>query len=223
VKTVIYGAGATARMVAPLLGAQLSGVVADYVHGEPEGEATFLHNQQVHLAEDLRRLFPPSNHKLIICIGYQHSAMNGKRAELYELLSAAGYQFDRMGMPPPWFAESAAVGEGSVLLPGVVLHDSASVGVNCFVSSNTVIGHDVELGAHCWVNANVSIDGSAVIGERCVIGAGAVIGAGVRLGARTLVGPGAVVLRDTEPDSAWFAPAAEKQRFSSGTFGRMLA
>jgi hypothetical protein len=32
-----------------------------------------------------------------------------------------------------------------------------------------------------------------------------------------------VVLRDTEPDSAWLAPAAEKQRFSSSTFGRLQA
>jgi hypothetical protein len=197
-------------MADALLGDRLGGVVADNV-----GSVQCIGNRTAQNPALLAELFPPSQFNLLIAIGYQHGGMNAKRAQLFETLSAAGYAF--CTLPPSCPAESV----GSMLLPGVVVHDNAHIGVNCFISSNTVIGHDAVIGAHSWINANVSLDGGAVVGERCVIGAGAVIGAGVTLGARTLVGPGAVILEDTEPDSVWLAPAAQKHRFSSAVFGRM--
>jgi sugar O-acyltransferase (sialic acid O-acetyltransferase NeuD family) len=213
-KTIIYGAGATARMAAALLGDQVGGVVADYASSYGSSQ---LGQHSIYEAARLQTLFPPHRFSLLICIGYQHGGMNAKREQLYELYKAAGYGFDVVLPPYP----PKVIGEGCMLLPGVVVHDNVQIGVNCFVSSNTVIGHDVQVGAHSWINANVSIDGGAVVGEKCVIGAGAVIGAGVKLGARTLVGPGAVVLRDTEPGGVYLAPVAKRHRFSSNVFGRI--
>lgn len=217
-KTVIYGAGSTARMAAALLGDQLGGVVADY----PKRNA-WLGGHTVVDSSLLTVEFKPDKFNLLICIGYQHGGMNMKRKQLFETLSMAGYNFEKaidftFRWPVP-----LVVGDGCLLLDGVTMHDNAQVGTNCFVSSGTVIGHDAQIGNHSWINANVSIDGGAVVGEQCVIGAGAVIGAGVELGARTLIGPGAVVLRDTEPDSVWLAPGAVLHRFNSNVFGRMQA
>lgn len=214
-KTIVYGAGATARIAAALLGDQVGGVVADGEIGTRIGECLSQHS------DSLSILYPPELFNLLICIGYQHGGMNTRRREVFETLSKAGYSF-RSALGWTWVhLPTDRIGAGCMLLPGVVAHDNAQIGVNCFVSSNTVIGHDAQVGSHSWINANVSLDGGAVVGEQCVIGAGAVIGAGVQLGDRTLVGPGAVVLRDTPPDTVWLAPGAVLHRFSSKVFGRM--
>ena len=213
-KTVIYGAGATARMAAEYLGNRHIGTVADFV----ENDNLEIGCQPVFAASALLETFKPEEFSVIICIGYQHGGMNTKRKILYELLRDAGYGFETI-CPIQYEIDAC----GSFIMDGVIICVGAYIGENCFIASNTVIGHDVEIHNHVWINANVSIDGGAVIGEQCVIGTGAVIGTGVRLGDRTLVGPGAVVLRDTEPDSVWLAPEAVKHRFSSNVFGRMGA
>lgn len=212
-KTILYGAGATARMAAEILGDRLAGVVAD---GKPQPLRQFS-SLEPHM---LSRVYPKEEYEVLICIGYQHGGMNLKRRQIFELLGEKGYCFYRLYPQQPG---NFYVGWGSFILPNVIFHDNSRVGENCFVSSGTVIGHDAVIHDHSWVNANVSIDGGATVGNQCVIGAGAVIGAGVTLGDRTLVGPGAVILHDTEPDSVWLAPAAEKHRFSSNVFGRMQA
>lgn len=213
-QTVIYGTGSVARMSASLLGKQVAGVVGF--------GADVVYNYAVTPDENMIKEFPPNRFKVLIAIGYQHGdgGMNSKRVQLWELLTKTGYKFARVY---PQVVGDFVVGDGSLVLQNVTFHDNSDVGRNCFISSGTVLGHDVVIHDHSWINANVSLDGGAVIGERCVIGAGAVIGAGVTLGDRTLVGPGAVVLRDTEPDSVWLAPAAEKHRFNSVVFGRMQA
>ncbi len=224
-KIVIYGAGATARMMAEYLSEAIAGAVSDNL------EHTFRLNGEIPVCDSslLASKYPPEQFFVIVGVGYQHGTyrngrcgMNARREELYLTLDSWGYQLASASNNDLCVNAGERVQPGTFFAPGVCMHHGASVGVNCFVSSNVTIGHDAHVGDHAWINAGVSIDGGAEVGDRCVIGSNAVIGAGVILGARTLVGPGAVVLRNTDPGATVLAAPSVTQRFDSEVFGSLI-
>ncbi len=210
--TIIYGAGATGRLVAALL--KRAGRKVEHVFCDSLKEPCAHHGFElaVQPSTRLRELCQePSDYAMMIAVGYQHGAeINARRQELYDGYKKQGFGFVGLG---DWLE--------SVVLPQTQFHHGSKLGVNCFVSSGVVIGHDARIGDHVWVNSNVSIDGGAEIGDCCVLGSGAVIGAGIRLGHHTLVGPGAVVLRNTRPYSAHIAEFTRESRFSSTVYRRL--
>lgn len=210
-KTIIYGSGSTARLIARFA-PYIAGVVEDFPSRQTVGSP--LASLPVCRAEDMRTVYPAEDYELLIGIGYQHGGMNAKRAELANMGYSLGSAFFGLG-----YREN--VSGGCIVLPGTVLHDNCSIGRNCFVASNVTVGHDVMIGSHSWINSGVALDGWVKVGGRCVIGANAVIKDGVTLGERTLVGPGAVVLRDTAPGSVVLAPESVVHRFSSDVFGSL--
>ncbi len=58
--------------------------------------------------------------------------------------------------------ETAVIGEGSVIEPGVVVQAGAEIGVACYIEANAVIGPGVVLGEGCRVGANASISHSLI-------------------------------------------------------------
>ena len=204
-KTLIYGSGATARLIVRFA-PYVHGVIEDYPSHQPAG-SPLLNRPTLKL--------PQPDCELIIGVGYQHGegGMNKRREEIAEIgcpLASVIFSFGVRN-----------IGTGCVVLPGTILHDNSCIGRNCFIASNVTVGHDVCIGDHSWVNSGVALDGSAIVGRRCVIGANAVIGAGVKLGERVLIGPGAVVLRDVPDGGVVLAPESVLHRFNSSVFGRM--
>ncbi|HEY3696218.1 UDP-3-O-(3-hydroxymyristoyl)glucosamine N-acyltransferase [Phenylobacterium sp.] len=95
----------------------------------------------------------------------------------------------------------AAVEEGAVLAPGVVLGAGARVGRGTLIGANAVIGPGVAIGRDCVIGANVTL-GFALVGDRVRIHAGAAVGEpgfGAAAGAGGLVDMpqlGRVILQD---------------------------
>jgi acetyltransferase EpsM len=71
----------------------------------------------------------------------------------------------------------AAIGDGTVLAAGAVVHPDAAVGSHCYVGPRAVVDRDAMVGAGSWISA------------------GAVVGPGARLGARVRLGQNASVGR----------------------------
>lgn len=222
-KIVLYGTGATAKMLHAIITANdhaVHGVVDDALE---EPALNFNGFAQVFPAQSLSRYCgDPSEYVIYLGIGYQHGAeLNARRRELRDRLIEEGYSVGTMVTSGHLDYRQFEVNDGSLILPNVVMHPNAKVGLNVYLSSGVVLGHDTVVENHAWLNANVSVDGGAIIGLGSVVGSGAVIGAGVKLGHHTLVGPGAVVLRHTRPYSVHLAADTVEHRFDSTTFMRM--
>jgi len=76
---------------------------------------------------------------------------------------------------PALIDDTATIGKGSSIAPGVVIGANASIGENVFIGANTVIGAGVVMGQDCIIGSNVTLSYS-LLGDRAVIHAGARIG-----------------------------------------------
>ncbi len=107
---------------------------------------------------------------------------NRARLRIANSIRVLGAQFFTAVHPAAYVSEAAAVGDGSVLAAGAVVHPDAAVGSHCFLGPRSVVDRDAEVGAGTWISA------------------GAVVGSGARVGARTVLGQNSSVGRKAVVD-----------------------
>ena len=129
--------------------------------------------------------------EMIISIGN-----NSIRKKIAESLSV---NYGKAVHPFSHISPRAVLGEGTVVMGGVVINSDAQVGNHCIINTNASVDHDCLLGSFVHISPNAALCGNVTIGEGCHIGAGTVILPGVRIGKWCNIGAGAVVIRDV-PD-----------------------
>lgn len=85
-----------------------------------------------------------------------------------------------------WAGPEVTVGEGTQLLPGVILRGATCVGPDCTIGPDSVLT-DAVIGAAAVVNAS-QVTGST-LGAHAQVGPYASVGPGAKLGERAVVGP----------------------------------
>lgn len=73
------------------------------------------------------------------------------------------------------FSSDAHVGEGTVLMPGVIVQAGPRIGQHVIINVGAAIDHQAVIGDFVHIGAKCYIGGAAVIGEGANIGAGTVI------------------------------------------------
>jgi sugar O-acyltransferase (sialic acid O-acetyltransferase NeuD family) len=113
-----------------------------------------------------------------------------------EAYSRGFRQFPALVDPTAVVAESAAMGEGTVINAGVVIGAESRFGVFTSVNRSVSVGHHavvadyVSLGPACVLSGEVRLERGAFVG------AGATLLPGVRIGSNAVVGAGSVVVND---------------------------
>ena len=90
----------------------------------------------------------------------------------------------------------AGLGEGSVVMAGVVVNSSAEIGKHVILNTNCSIDHDCVIEDYVHISPNATLAGDVTVGEGTHIGAGATIIQGVKVGKWSILGAGAVLLKD---------------------------
>ncbi len=93
----------------------------------------------------------------------------------------------------------AFLGEGTVVMPSVIVNADAVTGKHCILNSACIIEHDCVLEDYVHIGPKSALGGEVKIGEGTLIGMGAIILPQVTVGRWCIVGAGAVVTRDV-PD-----------------------
>ncbi|MGJ7442282.1 NeuD/PglB/VioB family sugar acetyltransferase [Aquipuribacter sp. MA13-6] len=116
--------------------------------------------------------------------------------------------------------ESVRVGQGSILLAGVVLTARVQVGEHVVVMPGAVLTHDDVVDDFATLCAGVLLGGHVRIGARAYLGMGSAVRERSCVGADATVGMGAAVLGDVAPGTtAIGVPAREREGVSSGVHG----
>ncbi len=112
---------------------------------------------------------------------------NRARLRIANSIRALGARFFTAVHPEAYVSAEAAVGDGSVLAAGAVVHPDAAVGSHCYLGPRAVVDRDAVVGAGAWVSAG------AVVGPGARVGVRAALGQNSSVGRKAVVGDNATV------------------------------
>ena len=179
----IFGASGHAKVIADIIKAS-GDMVGEVFDDSPEDKII-----------DGRKVYSPREKDvegpIIIAIG--SNKIRRLLAERYEIDYAKAFH------PNTSISSSVEIGNGSVVMAGVVIEADTLIGKHCIINTSSSINHECRLGDFVHISPNATLCGGVEVGEGSWIGAGAVVIQGIRIGKNCIVGAGAVVIRDV-PD-----------------------
>ena len=193
-KIIVYGASGHGKVVLDILLAADTPNVAGFVDDSPGQRGKTVLGRIVlgdgaWLDEEVRR------GDVCVALGIGNNMV---RHGIAEGLRRAGASLHLAVHPRATVSASARVGDGTVVMAGVVINPSAIVGEGVILNTCCVVEHDVVVGHFAHISPNATLGGGVHIGDFSHVGLGASILPGIRIGAHVIIGAGATVTRDLE-------------------------
>lgn len=200
---ILIGAGGHARACIDVIEEAGDFRIAGLIGMPEELGADHLGYRVIGTDESLRGLRSECPYALIT-IGQIETAQHRER--LYHQALELGFQLPAIIARDARVSRWASVGDGTIVMHGVIINAGAVVGRNCIINSRALIEHDATVHDHCHVSTGAILNGGVQVGEGTFIGSGSTVKQGVRIGCRCLVGMGCSVRTD-QPDDTRFTGA----------------
>jgi len=191
-KIVIYGASGHGKVVADVVSAmaemELVGFVDDYVvkRRKSVGRFPVLGGEEA-LSEILRKGIEGA----VVAIG-----RNDVRLKKADMLERMGFKLVTAIHPSAVLAGDVQIGDGTVIMAGVVVNASARIGCHVILNTSATVDHDCILEDGCHLSPGVHLAGHVSIGKGSHVGIGTCVIQNVTIGEWSIVGAGAVVIRN---------------------------
>lgn len=101
--------------------------------------------------------------------------------------------------PSSQISKRAQVGDGTVIMAGVLVNADTVIGKHCIINTGCSIDHDCAIGDYAHISPNSTLCGEVHVGEGTQIGAGSVVIQCRKIGKYCTIGAGAVIIGDV-PD-----------------------
>ena len=162
---LIVGAGGHGRVVAET--AELEGRWDDIAFLDDRTDVNMVLGHRIIGKMDDYDKFANQYEYAIVCIGE-----NEKRMELIDQILKVGFKVPVIIHPRASVSKYCEIGNGSVILAGVVINTGARIGMGCIINICSCVDHD------CTVYDGVHVCSGAVVRSGCRIGGLSYIGAG---------------------------------------------
>jgi len=127
-----------------------------------------------------------------------------RRREAVARYKEAGFSdFPAVVAPSAEVAAAVAIGEGSVLMPGVIVNPGAEIGAFCVLNTGAILEHDCTLGDYAALAPGVTVGGDCRIGAGAYIGIGAAVSHGRTIEPNAVIGGGSFLASDAGADELW--------------------
>ena len=120
------------------------------------------------------------------------------RIKLYQLLKELDFTLPVILSSRAYVSQHARIGEGSIIMHGVIINANALIGNNCIINNHALIEHDVVIGDHCHISTGAKINGGVSIENETFIGSGVVTKQAIAIGKNCVIGAGVVLKNDIE-------------------------
>lgn len=195
-RVLIVGAGGHGQVVADiLLRQQAAGQdvrLQGFIDDEPLLERTELMGFPVFGSRQMLAHVP--HEALVAAVGE-----NSIRRQLFDELIQAGERFINAVHPSAVFGSDVFLGQGCVVMPGVIVNIGVRIGDNVILNTGCTVDHHCKLDAHVHIAPGCHLGGNVTVGEGALIGIGATVMPGRRIGSWSQIGAGALACEDV-PD-----------------------
>ena len=120
------------------------------------------------------------------------------RIKLYQLLKELDFTLPVIVSSHAYVSKHAQIGEGSIIMHGVIINANAKIGNNCIINNRALIEHDVVIGDHCHIATGAIINGEVSVENETFIGSGVVTKQAISIGKNCVIGAGVVLKNDIE-------------------------
>ena len=123
------------------------------------------------------------------------------RIKLYRLLKELDFTLPVIISPQAYVSKRAQIGEGSIIMHGVIINANAKIGNNCIINNRALIEHDVVIGDHCHIATGAIINGEVSVGNETFIGSGVLTRQAISIGRNCVIGAGEVLKKNIEANN----------------------
>ncbi len=114
--------------------------------------------------------------------------------------------------PDAVIADDIEIGDGTVVMAGVVINSGAKIGKGVIVNTSSSIDHDCRIGDYCHISVGAHLSGTVNVGDNTWIGAGATISNNVNICSECMIGAGAVVVQSIAEPGTYLGVPARKRK-----------
>jgi len=107
-----------------------------------------------------------------------------------------GFKFPSILSPDAIVNEDVSIGEGTVLMDGVVINSGTSIGNFSIINTRGSIDHDCKIGDFVHIAPGVTLSGGVRIGNNSLIGIGSTVVQYKTIAENCIIGAGTVITRD---------------------------
>lgn len=132
-------------------------------------------------------------------------ALQGDIAEL-------GFELPVIVSPDAVVNEEVRLGEGTVVLDGVVVNSGTEIGRVCILNTNSTVEHDCRFGDNVHIAPGVTLSGGVAIGHNTMIGTGATVIQSVSICEGCIIGAGSTVVKDITAPGTYVGSPAKRIR-----------
>ena len=145
-------------------------------------------DELVNLSKDFRYAF--------IAVGQIKSVK--LRIDLYESVLNTGFKIPSIISPQSFISRTVQVGEGTIIMNGVILNSGVRIGNNCIINSKALIEHGTQVADHCHISTGAILNGDCVVESKSFVGSGAIVKHGITIKTSSFVNMGQIVTKNFE-------------------------
>ena len=143
-------------------------------------------DELVYLSKDFRNAF--------IAIG---QIKNIKlRIDLYESVLKTGFKIPSIISPQSFISRTVQIGEGTIIMNGVILNSGVRIGNNCIINSKALIEHGTQVADHCHISTGAILNGDCIVESKSFVGSGAIVKQGITIKTNSFVNMGQIVTKN---------------------------
>jgi sugar O-acyltransferase (sialic acid O-acetyltransferase NeuD family) len=206
-RTIVFGNNLYAQTVYCFLTYDSPHEVAAFTVNEEYIEQETLLGLPVVPFEHVESLFPPSDYKMIISIGFQKR--NRVREEKYLQAKVKGYDLITHVSSKATTWPTVTVGDNCIIPPNTYIGPFAKIGNSVIITPGVMVSHHVIIKDHCFIAPGATILGGVTVEPYCFIGANSTIKEGVTVARECIIGAGVTIQKSTEERDVYRASAPE--------------
>jgi len=143
----------------------------------------------------------------LITVGQLNSA--ALRIKLFEKVQSLNKNLPVVISPDSYISKHSVIGDGTIIMNGVILNALSCVGNNCIINTNALVEHDASIGNHCHISTSSTINGACNVGDNVFIGSRTVVVQEVEIEENSFIGAGSVVIKSLTTGNYFGNPAKQ--------------